>query len=161
MCIPQDDGGGGAPEPARHQQRGKAVASVPPVHACLCLCKQRTSLAFCATCRKGLRRVWGVPYCRPTHSSLLPLSYLHWTVVYELPGSLFRVGQSNCFCCCSLWCFYGRMNSHLGRNAFFCCFRYDVSNILPLLDTWFHVTLTRIFLHNLDLRCRFCLSCCF
>jgi len=25
---------------------------------------------------------------------------------------------------------YGRMNSHIGRNAFFCCSRYDVADIL-------------------------------
>ena len=25
---------------------------------------------------------------------------------------------------------YGRMNSHIGRNAFFCCCRYDVADIL-------------------------------
>jgi len=26
--------------------------------------------------------------------------------------------------------YYGRMNSHIGRNAFFCCSRYDVADIL-------------------------------
>ena len=26
--------------------------------------------------------------------------------------------------------YYGRMNSHIGENAFFCCFRYDVADIL-------------------------------
>ena len=26
--------------------------------------------------------------------------------------------------------YYGRMNSHVGRNAFFCCSRYDVADIL-------------------------------
>jgi len=28
--------------------------------------------------------------------------------------------------------YYGRMNSHLGRNAFFCCSRYDVTDILSV-----------------------------
>ena len=26
--------------------------------------------------------------------------------------------------------YYGRMNSHIGRNGFFCCSRYDVADIL-------------------------------
>jgi len=26
--------------------------------------------------------------------------------------------------------YYGRMNSHIGRNVFFCCSRYDVADIL-------------------------------
>jgi len=26
--------------------------------------------------------------------------------------------------------YYGSMNSHIGRNAFFCCSRYDVADIL-------------------------------
>jgi len=26
--------------------------------------------------------------------------------------------------------YYGRMNSHIGRNAFFCCSRYEVADIL-------------------------------
>jgi len=90
--------------------------------------------AFCTTWRKGIRRIWGIPYC--SHSSLLPVMSNYLPLLDEL--------------CCRSTAFiksclesdspivsavahydvhYGRMNSHIGRNAFFCCSCYDVADI--------------------------------
>jgi len=90
---------------------------------------------FCTTWRKGLRRIWGIPYC--THSSMLPIISNYLPLLDEL--------------CCRSAAFiksclesdspivsavahygvnYGRMNSHNVRNDSFCCSRYDVADIL-------------------------------
>jgi len=87
--------------------------------------------AFCTTWRKGLRRIWGIPYC--THSSLLPVMSSYLPLLDELccrnAAFVKSCLESNCF-----WCFYGVhygcMNSHIGRNAFFCCSHYEVADIL-------------------------------
>jgi len=93
--------------------------------------------AFCATWRKGLRRVWGVPYC--THSSLLPVMSSYLPLLDELcrRTALFikRCLESDSPIVSTVACYgiyYGRMNSHLGLNAFFCCSRYDVIDILSV-----------------------------
>jgi len=80
--------------------------------------------AFCATWRKSLRRVSGVPYC--THSSLLPVMSSYLPLLDELccRSALFIKSclESIVSTVARYGIYYGRMNSHLGRNAFFLLF---------------------------------------
>jgi len=70
---------------------------------------------------------------------------------------LLRVSRIvQCLRRCSLRCLLqSYILSRMDRNAFFCCSRISIwCHWYPfsLLNTWFHVTLTRIFLPSLELR---------
>jgi len=103
--------------------------------------------AFCAAWRKGLRRVWGVPYC--THSSLLHVMSNYLPLLDELCcrtalfiKSCLESDSPIVSAVAPCGVHHGRMNSHVGRNAFFCCSRYAVTDILSV---------TRIMIsHNAD-----------
>jgi len=94
--------------------------------------------AFCAAWRKGLRSVWGVPYC--THKSLLPVMSNYLPLLDELCCRIATFIKS-CLesdspivsAVARYGVYYGRsMNSHLGRNAFFCCTRYAVTDVFSV-----------------------------
>jgi len=76
--------------------------------------------AFCATWRKGVQRVWGVPYC--THCSLLPVTSSYLPLLDELccRTALFIKSclESDSPTVARYGIYYGRMNSHLGQNDF-------------------------------------------
>ena len=89
---------------------------------------------FCVTWRKCLRRVWGLPQC--THSNLLPVMSNYLPLLDELccrtasfivncleseSPTVSSVAQFAVYC--------GRMNSHMGRNAYLCSTRYGVKDI--------------------------------
>ena len=85
----------------------------------------------------GLRRVCGVPYC--THSSLLNIISSYLPLLDELCSrtALFIKSclESDSPIVSTVACYgiyYGRMNSHVGRNAFFCCSWYAATDILSV-----------------------------
>jgi len=85
----------------------------------------------------GLRRVCGVPYC--THSSLLNIMSSNLPLLDELCSrtALFIKSclESDSPIVSTVACYgvyYGRVNSHVGRNAFFCYYRYAVTDILSI-----------------------------
>jgi len=91
--------------------------------------------AFCTTWRKGIRRIWGIPYC--THGSLLPVMSNYLPLLDELCcrsaafiKSCLESDSPIVSAVAHYGVYYGRMNSHIGRNAFFCCSRDDVADIL-------------------------------
>ena len=93
--------------------------------------------AFCAAWRKGLRRLWGVPYC--THSSLLHVMSNFLSLLDELCcrtalfiKSCLESDSPIVSTAARYGVYYGRMNSHRGRNAFFCCSRCAVTGILSV-----------------------------
>jgi hypothetical protein len=102
---------------------------------------------FCAVWRKGLRRVWGLPY--NAHSVLLS----------PLCGCLPLMDELACrsavfiTCCLKSDCdivnyvarhglSHARMLSPIGRNAAFCCSRFDVSfddiTVITKRRVWSH-----------------------
>ena len=75
--------------------------------------------AFCAAWRKGLWRVWGVPYC--THKSLLPVMSNYLPLLDELCCRIATFIKSGLeldspivSAVARYGVYYGRMNSHLG-----------------------------------------------
>jgi len=90
--------------------------------------------AFCTTWRKGICRIWGIPYC--THISLLPIMSNCLPLLDELCcrsaafiKSCLKSDSSIVSAVAHYGVYDGRMNSHIGGNAFFCCSRYDVTDI--------------------------------
>jgi len=105
-------------------------------------------------------RVCSVPYC--THSSLSPImsSYLtYWmNCVVELPclfiKSCLESDRTTVSAVAHYGVYYGCTNSHWAIMLSL------VALDMTLLYTSFHVTLTHIFLHSLELQCCFCIICC-
>jgi len=117
--------------------------------------------ALCTTWRKGLRRICGIPYC--THSNLLPIISRYLPLWDELCyrnaafiKSCIESDSPIVSAVARYGVYYGRMNSHIGRNAFL--LRSLMSYVL--LDVCSHVMLTSIFLHSLERQCCFYSSCC-
>lgn len=87
---------------------------------------------FCAAWRKGLRRVWNLPY--NTHSALLPPLCGLLPLMDELACRSSTFISSCLYSECEVVSFvarhgvyYSRMLSPIGRNSLFCCSRFDVS----------------------------------
>ena len=116
--------------------------------------------AFSATWRKGLRKVWGVPHC--THSSLLPVMSSYLPFLDELccrTASLMKSCLQSYSPVVSTVAhygiYYGRMNSHLGLNAFSAApVMMSLMSYLSL-DTWSHIMLTHISPHCIEPQCCF------
>jgi len=86
---------------------------------------------------KGFTEGLGVPYC--THSSLLPVMSSYLPLLDELccrtalfVKSCLESDSPIVSIVARYGIYYGRMNSHLGQTVFFCCFRYDVTDILSV-----------------------------
>ena len=86
---------------------------------------------FCTAWRKGLRRVWGLPY--DSHSDILPLLSDSLPILDELCrrsvafiNTCLISDSPTVRAVTSYGLYAARMLSPLGRNAFFCCERYGV-----------------------------------
>jgi len=80
--------------------------------------------ALCTTWRKGLRRICGIPYC--THSNLLPIISRYLPLWDELCyrnaafiKSCIESDSPVVSAVAHYGVYYGRINSHISRNAFF------------------------------------------
>ena len=73
--------------------------------------------------------LWDELYCRPT-------AVLFIKSCLQSANNVSTVARYDIY--------YGSMNSHLGRNAYFCCSRYDVADILCHLTHGYHIMLTHI-----------------
>ena len=91
-------------------------------------------LSCCIAWRKGLRRVWGLPYT--THCDLLPvlsntipiLDELHRRTANFINNCL----SSNCRVVQAIarhGVYFGLMKSPIGRNVLQCCCRYGVRSL--------------------------------
>ena len=106
---------------------------------------------FCIAWRKGLRRVWGLPYT--THRDLLPvlantipiLDQLHRRTANFINNCRLsnkcRVVQAIARHCV----YFGLMKPPIGRNVFQCCGRYGVRSLAISEVTTF---LINKFVHN-------------
>ena len=89
---------------------------------------------MCSTWRKGLRRVWDVPY--RTHCNILPLLCNELPLYDEMCK---RTANFINLCLTSdsvlikrlvyRAIYFERMGSTIGRNALTCCMRYGLPNI--------------------------------
>ena len=105
---------------------------------------------FCIAWRKGLRRVWDLPYT--THGDLLPVLANTIPILDELHRRTANFINN----CLSSKCrvvqaiarhgvYFGLMKSPIGRNVFQCCSRYGVRSLAISEVTTF---LINKFVHN-------------
>ena len=78
---------------------------------------------MCIAWRKGLRRVWGLPF--NTHCDLLPWMSCSISIFDELLITVFQVTVS-LLAMLLVMVFFWHMMSPLGKYAFHCCNRYGI-----------------------------------
>jgi hypothetical protein len=89
---------------------------------------------LCTTWRKGLRRVWNLPY--QTHCNILPILCnclpLHDEICKRTANFINKCLNSDCVLINQIVhhsIYFERARSPVGRNALSCCIKYNVSNI--------------------------------
>ena len=89
--------------------------------------------AFCATyMEKGFTDSLGCPVLLPVMSNYLPLLDKLCCRTVTFINSCLESYSPIVSAVAGCGVYYGRMNSHLGRNAFFCCSKYAVCDLNSL-----------------------------